>query len=59
MSHNWMLPGLLLLAAAPLHAQSRIAVFKCTGADGKLSYQQKPCPPRSDAAVVTVEGDSV
>jgi hypothetical protein len=47
--------GLFWLTAAS--AQSRVVVHKCTDADGKLSFQQQPCPPRSQASRLAVEGD--
>lgn len=38
-------------------AQSRVTVHKCVDANGKLSFQQQPCPPRSQAQTLAVQGD--
>jgi Domain of unknown function (DUF4124) len=38
------LAGALLVLALPASAQT---VFRCTGADGKVSYQETPCDPKA------------
>jgi thiol-disulfide isomerase/thioredoxin len=43
------------LACAPASAQ----LYKCTGADGKVGYQDAPCPPTVTQKKVTIRGDPV
>lgn len=49
---NKLLLVLLMLTVTGTHAAQ---VFKCTDAEGKLTYSQQPCEADTKAEVVTVE----
>lgn len=46
--------ALLLTTTA---ATARVVVHKCVDAEGRTSFQQQACPPRSKASTLSVEGD--
>lgn len=52
-----LIPALVLLAALPVASAERVRAHKCVGADGRLSYQQTPCPSGQQAQVLEVEGE--
>jgi len=48
--------SLLLLGAVLLSASTAIAtVYKCTGADGRLYFTDRPCPPETKATRVEID----
>lgn len=49
-----LLLGVWLNAIAPA---ASVAVHKCVGKDGRLVFQQTPCPPGQRSEVLAVEGD--
>lgn len=44
----------LIVVAAGTHGAE---VYKCTNADGKLSFSQQPCEAKADAEVIQVENN--
>lgn len=56
-SLSFVLLCCLWVLGRPALAQSRIVVHKCTDAAGQTSFQQQPCPQRSSAERLEVDGD--
>jgi hypothetical protein len=48
------LPSLIFACAAALYGIDALAVNKCIGADGKITYQAADCPSASKAEVIKV-----
>ena len=53
---RFCLAGMLSLVAAGASAGT-VGIHKCTGSDGKVSYQQHACAVQQRAEVVVVEGE--